>query len=214
MRRPSLTRRGTRKKKLEIVQLWRCASASATFTPGPAGSPQQDLSAAHDPLGANRLRHRLYARRNRCPSQEEDPPQRLAVDDRVVAGAIQAPLQLSPPPRDKASPAFPRPRPSARSSSTIAKSIASPTIARSSTSCARERSTTSAKATSASRRSPNFSNTCRRIVRTNSSAGKGTPKPAPLRPQATFADAAPCHRQHQGERSDRNRRAHHPGGRQ
>ena len=31
-----LTRRGTRKKKLEIVQLWRCASCKRTFTPGPA----------------------------------------------------------------------------------------------------------------------------------------------------------------------------------
>ena len=32
----ALTRRGTRKKKLEIVQLWRCASCKRTFTPGPA----------------------------------------------------------------------------------------------------------------------------------------------------------------------------------
>jgi transposase-like protein len=31
-----LTRRGTRKKKLEIIQLWRCASCKGTFTPGPA----------------------------------------------------------------------------------------------------------------------------------------------------------------------------------
>src|SRR6202521_325989 len=30
-----LTRRGTRKKKLEILQLWRCASCKRTFTPGP-----------------------------------------------------------------------------------------------------------------------------------------------------------------------------------
>src|SRR5437868_10038992 len=30
-----LTRRGTRRKKLEIVQLWRCASCKRTFTPGP-----------------------------------------------------------------------------------------------------------------------------------------------------------------------------------
>ncbi len=30
-----LTRRGTRKKKLEIVQLWRCASCKRTFTPSP-----------------------------------------------------------------------------------------------------------------------------------------------------------------------------------
>src|ERR1700716_3152919 len=32
----SLTRRGTRRKKLEIVQLWRCSSCKRTFTPGPA----------------------------------------------------------------------------------------------------------------------------------------------------------------------------------
>ena len=31
-----LTRRGIRKKKLEIVQLWRCASCKRVFTPGPA----------------------------------------------------------------------------------------------------------------------------------------------------------------------------------
>src|ERR1700687_1786373 len=31
-----LTRRGTRTKKLEIVQLWRCASCKRTFTPSPA----------------------------------------------------------------------------------------------------------------------------------------------------------------------------------
>jgi transposase-like protein len=30
-----LTRRGTRKKKLEIVQLWRCGACKRTFTPGP-----------------------------------------------------------------------------------------------------------------------------------------------------------------------------------
>ena len=32
----SLTRRGTRKKTLEIVQLWRCSSCKRVFTPGPA----------------------------------------------------------------------------------------------------------------------------------------------------------------------------------
>lgn len=32
----NLTRRGTRMKKLEIVQLWRCVSCKRTFTPGPA----------------------------------------------------------------------------------------------------------------------------------------------------------------------------------
>jgi transposase-like protein len=32
----SLSRRGTRTKKLEIVQLWRCSSCKRVFTPGPA----------------------------------------------------------------------------------------------------------------------------------------------------------------------------------
>jgi transposase-like protein len=32
----NLARRGTRKKKLEIVQLWRCSSCKRVFTPGPA----------------------------------------------------------------------------------------------------------------------------------------------------------------------------------
>ena len=32
----NVTRRGTRRKKLEIVQLWRCASCKRVFTPGPA----------------------------------------------------------------------------------------------------------------------------------------------------------------------------------
>ena len=36
LRQPLLTRRGTRKKKLEIVQLWRCSSCKRVFTPGPA----------------------------------------------------------------------------------------------------------------------------------------------------------------------------------
>jgi transposase-like protein len=32
----NLTRRGTRRKKLEIVQLWRCAACKRVFTPRPA----------------------------------------------------------------------------------------------------------------------------------------------------------------------------------
>jgi transposase-like protein len=32
----NVTRRGTRRKKLEIMQLWRCASCKRVFTPGPA----------------------------------------------------------------------------------------------------------------------------------------------------------------------------------
>ena len=32
----AISRKGVRKKKLEIVQLWRCSSCKRTFTPGPA----------------------------------------------------------------------------------------------------------------------------------------------------------------------------------
>src|SRR5271165_1207182 len=32
----TISRKGVRKKKLEIVQLWRCASCKRTFTPGPS----------------------------------------------------------------------------------------------------------------------------------------------------------------------------------
>jgi len=33
----AITRKGTRRKKIEIVQLWRCGSCKRVFTPGPAG---------------------------------------------------------------------------------------------------------------------------------------------------------------------------------
>ena len=32
----AITRKGVRKKKLEIVQVWRCGSCKRNFTPGPA----------------------------------------------------------------------------------------------------------------------------------------------------------------------------------
>ena len=32
----AISRKGVRKKKLEIVQLWRCSSCKRVFTPGPA----------------------------------------------------------------------------------------------------------------------------------------------------------------------------------
>ena len=41
-----LTRRGTRRKKLEIVQLWRCASCKRTFTPGPAACATRPIPCA------------------------------------------------------------------------------------------------------------------------------------------------------------------------
>src|SRR5947207_7474995 len=85
-----LTRRGTRKKKLEIVQLWRCSSCKRVFTP----AAQQDLSAPYDPVGAHRLRHRLHPRSDGGASAKESAPSRLDLNSRVVARRIQTALQL------------------------------------------------------------------------------------------------------------------------
>jgi hypothetical protein len=40
----------------------------------PRGTSQQNLSAPHDPVGADRLQPRLHARRDRRPSEKEGPP--------------------------------------------------------------------------------------------------------------------------------------------
>ena len=56
----NVTRRGTRKKKLEIVQLWRCAACQRTFTPGPAALCNAATEAAAliiPAVGNNILRH-------------------------------------------------------------------------------------------------------------------------------------------------------------
>ena len=40
-----VTRKGMRKKKIEIVQLWRCASCKRVFTPSPAaGAPMRRVA--------------------------------------------------------------------------------------------------------------------------------------------------------------------------
>jgi transposase-like protein len=54
-----VTRKGTRKKKIEIVQLWRCASCKSVFTPAPAA-----------------LRHKTVARQSGwedSDNQDENP---------------------------------------------------------------------------------------------------------------------------------------------
>src|SRR5436190_9935511 len=91
-----LTRRGTRKKKLEIVQLWRCGSCKRVFTPGPAALSQQDLSAPHDPIRADGLQSRLLPARDGRASQEENQPTRVSIDHHDLVGGIQRALQLSP----------------------------------------------------------------------------------------------------------------------
>jgi transposase-like protein len=56
-----LTRRGTRRKKLEIVQLWRCASCKRTFTPGPTSlrNKTYPLRTVLDALSTYSLGHSL-----------------------------------------------------------------------------------------------------------------------------------------------------------
>ena len=49
----AITRKGVRKKKLEVVQLWRCASCKRLFTPGPAAPalvPRSPETAQNRPL--------------------------------------------------------------------------------------------------------------------------------------------------------------------
>jgi hypothetical protein len=58
----ALTRRGTRKKKYEIVQLWRCASCKRVFTPGVAAlSCSAPSPAGLDRSGFDRWRIRLHS---------------------------------------------------------------------------------------------------------------------------------------------------------
>jgi hypothetical protein len=62
----------------------------------PRRTPQQDLPAADDPRSSYRLRHRLFARRDRRTAQEEDQPQHLALDDHDLAAGLREALQLPP----------------------------------------------------------------------------------------------------------------------
>ena len=74
----NLTRRGTRKKKLEIVQLWRCASCKRIFTPGPAALHNKTYPLRMILVGAHRLQPRLHARRDRRAPQEENATARVS----------------------------------------------------------------------------------------------------------------------------------------
>ena len=91
-----LTRRGTRKKKLEIVQLWRCASCKRVFTPGPAALHNKTYPLRMILSALTDYNTGLLAAGDGRASEEENQPQRLAFDDHDVARRVQAALHLSP----------------------------------------------------------------------------------------------------------------------
>ena len=74
---------------------------------GSRGASQSDVSATHDPLGAHRLRHRVYAGGDGGPAEKANPSQRLALNHRGMAGAVQTALQLPPAPRSRGLARFP-----------------------------------------------------------------------------------------------------------
>ena len=80
-----LTRRGTRKKKLEIVQLWRCASCKKTFTPGPQAirNKTYPLRTVIDALSTYSLGYSL-----------EDTVARVRSKSGRHVGALQLPIFL------------------------------------------------------------------------------------------------------------------------
>ena len=108
-----LTRRGTRRKKLEIVQLWRCASCKRTFTPGPAAirNKTYPLRTVLDALSTYSLGYSLE-RHGRAHQIEERPHDR-SVDGRGLARAAQATHELPAPARSRPASLPCRRRPSA-----------------------------------------------------------------------------------------------------
>ena len=84
-----LTRRGTRKKKLEIVQLWRCASCKRTFTPGPAAIRNKTYPLRTVHRCALDLQPRLLAGGDGGAHQIKERPHDRQLDDRRLARAAQ-----------------------------------------------------------------------------------------------------------------------------
>ncbi len=84
----NVRRRGTRKKKLEIVQLWRCAFCKRTFTPGPAAlhNKTYPLRMILGALTDYNLRYSLE-QTGHAP-QEESASHRLAVDHLRMARRV------------------------------------------------------------------------------------------------------------------------------
>src|ERR1700730_12796427 len=81
-------RRGTRKKKLEIVQLWRCSSCKRVFTPGPSALHNKTYPLRMILSCLDRLQHRLLARADGSATAKEIASPRVAGNNRVVAPGI------------------------------------------------------------------------------------------------------------------------------
>jgi hypothetical protein len=140
-----LTRRGTRKKKLEIVQLWRCASCNRAFTPGPSALHNKTYPLRMIQSGAHRLRPRLHVGRDGRPSQEENQSPRLTFDDLPLAASTSSTAPIAASGAMDSSASLPS-KPSDRSSSTTARSTVTRTTGRSATSSDQVRSMTIAPA--------------------------------------------------------------------
>jgi hypothetical protein len=63
------------KKKLEIVQLWRCSILQARIHTRARGTSQQNVSDPDDTVGPDRLQHRILAG-GVDEAQRENQPQR------------------------------------------------------------------------------------------------------------------------------------------
>jgi len=169
----NVTRRGTRKKKLEIVQHWRCAACKRTFTPGPAALRNKTyplrmiLAALTDYNLGYTLEETATRLKKKTNRRVRLRPSRLGSSNTsstaVIAGCAR-----------QADDAFPSTKPSAPSSSTTGRSTGTPTIGQSSTSSDPERSTTNAVATPTLLASPIFSNRFPPPVRMISSAAMTT----------------------------------------
>src|SRR6202167_2161652 len=67
----AITRKGTRRKKIEIVQLWRCASCKRVFTPTPAAlrNKTYPLRIVLDAITLYNLGHTLEATADKVQSR-------------------------------------------------------------------------------------------------------------------------------------------------
>jgi transposase-like protein len=159
-----LTRRGTRKKKLEIVQLWRCASCKRTFTPGPQAirNKTYPLRTVIDALATYSLGYSLEDTAARVKSKSG-----RQIGAATVAGwlaqhrDLMSYLRL----RDRGRHLFPAAQ-TIRSIKLYHRQITGMrSIGRSSSTCGTENWMTGGVATRASRPSPIFSKPCRSSAR-------------------------------------------------
>ena len=166
-----ISRKGVRKKKLEIVQLWRCGSCKRGFTPGPAALRNktypirlvlQALTLYDLGYSLNETAKRLKSKSGRAISPATIAMWIGAHKDQTTFRRLRA----------EATTIYPPSKPSARSSFITGRSTPTRIIARSLPSCAAIRSI------GASRHSRHSSRTFHQLARMNSSAARTIPRPA------------------------------------